>query len=435
MSPHVVTGASVAALAAAEHLAANGEPVRWLVTGPVGEGFAARTVEGRHLGLGLRLIEHDDRVSDHLDRLLPDLRPAATPRLVLGERTVEDMTLTGRLGALIELLDGRTLDRIGEELVEIRDTSSPGGVLDTPGPIGLSLLQASLQNHGELFHRVIVDPIASALVPGGAAAVEATQRHKVGAPLIGPETLLRAVTGDLSEDGALRHFRTDRHGGLSEVVSILEARLDESPNVERLDVGRVTGLTNVGAQTELAFASGHVEHARRPMLATPPADTFAAAGIPHHADRVERSLLWLDVEERDVLNPAPTTFLDDEVLFRVCSTSPEPDAGGTLRRTFSVELRTGAPPDARHAVRTMARAGMIAERARPAVLAHHRIPAFDIPSATNRYAFEQAQSDLHDALPASRLLGELVDHAGTNPFIEQLFSGICAAEEVCGAHV
>ena len=435
MSSHVVVGASVAAMAAAERLAANGEYVRWLVTGPTGGPFAPMTVDGRRVGHGLRRIEHDDRVADHLDGLLPDLRPAPTPRLVLGERIVEDMTLTGRVSAVTRLLDDRTLHRIAEELVEIRGTSSPGGVLDAPGPIGMSLHQASRQNHGELFHRIVVEPIASALVPGGAAAVEATQRHKVWAPLYRPETLLRAVTGVEPDDDSGRHFRVDRHGGLSDTVSVLEARLDESPNAERVDVGRLVGLTNVGAQTELTFASGHVEHARRPMLATPPAETFAAAGIPHHADRVEMSFLWLDVEEADVLEPTPTTFLDDDILFRVCSSTPEPDAAGTPRRTFSVELRRGAPPDARHAVRAMIRAGMIAERARPSVLAHHRTPAFEVPSAANRHAFDHARSDLCDALPATRFLGELAAEVATDPFIDQLISGLRAAEEVSGAHV
>ena len=433
MNPQVVVGQSVAALAAVERLAANGEHVRWLVTGPVGESFAPKTVDGRHLGLGLRVMEHDDRVVGYLTDLLPDLRPLPTPQITLGERVVEDFTLTGRLAAVADLLDDRTLDRIAADLVQIRETSSPAGVLDEPGPVGLTLLQASMGNHGELFHRIVVDSIASALVPGGAGAVEATQRHRIGAPLYGPEVLLQAVTGGEPACGS-RRFLTDRHGGSSDIVTVLERRIGQSPTVERLDVGSIAALANVGAHTELAFDSGHVEHALAPMLATPPSESFAAARIPHHADRVAASFLWLDVEERDVVNPSPTTFLDDDLVFRVCASTPEPDAAGAMRRAFSVELRTGAPPDARHAIRSLARAGLITDRARPSVLAHHRIPAFVVPSAANRHGFEQASSDLRDALPGTRLLGNLATYAadGLN---EQLISGLAAAEEVCGAHV
>ena len=461
MSAHVVVGSSVAAMAAVDRLARAGEEVRWLVTGPVGGAFAPKTVDGRHVGLGLRLIEREyvagenaqpmppmDRhipghaghrpwmglVADYLDDLVPDMIPSATPRLVLGERGVEDFTLTGRLEAITSLLDGRTCARIADEAAAILRTSAPAGVLEHPGPMGMSLQQASLANHGELFHRIVVEPIASALVPGGAGAVEATQRHKIWAPLYWPQTLLEAAGGTTPSFDPNRQFWTDRHGGMSDVVTALEDRISAAPSVSRLNVGRLTSVANLGALTAMAFESGHQEDASTPILATAPTETFAAAGVPHHADRVAMSFLWLDVEERDVCDPAPTTFLDDEIVFRVCSTTPEPDLTGTPRRAFSVELRTGAPPDARHAIRTMARAGLIAERARPAVVAHHRIPAFVVPSASNRHAFEQAAGDLHDALPATRLIGPLAGF-GADPLNEQLFSGIRLAEEVCGAHV
>lgn len=461
MSPHVVVGASVAAMVTVERMAAAGEDVRWLVTGPTGGAFAPKTVDGRHVGLGLRLIEREyvagenelaspplahhvpghaghrpwmGMIADYLDDLIPDLVPAPTPRLVLGSRTAEDFTLTGRLAAMTDLVDERTRTRIAEEVTEILHTADPAGVLAEPGPLGMSLQEASLHNHGELFHRVVVAPIASALVPGGATAVEATQRHKVWAPLYWPETLLQAATGQTPTFDPHRQFWTDRHGGMSEIITVLEDRIAASPRVTRLNVGRVTRLNNAGMQTFMTFESGHEEHASSPILGTSPADTFTAAGIPHHADRVAMSFLWLDVEERDVRDPAPITFLDDEVVFRVCSTTPQPDLAGTPRRAFSVELRNGAPPDARHAIRAMARAGVIAEAARPAVVAHHRIPAFSVPSASNRHGFEQALGDLRDALPATRLLGALAGY-GADPLNEQLFGGLRAALEVCGAHV
>ena len=461
MSPHVVVGTSVAAMAAVDQLARAGEQVRWLVTGPAGGAFAPKTVDGRHVGLGLRLIEREyvagenaepmppmsqhvpghaghrpwmGLVADYLDELVPDLIAAPTPRLVLGERVVDDFTLTGRLATITELLDARTCAQIADELTAILSSTSPAGVLDPPGPMGMSLQQASIANHGELFHRIVVDPIASALVPGGASAVEATQRHKIWAPIYWPETLLQAVSGHTPAFDPQRQFWTDPNGGMSDVVTALEKRIGSASQVVRLNVGRLQSIANMGTLTALRFDSGHEEHASAPILATPPTDTFSAAGIPHHADRVAMSFLWLDVEERDVRNPAPTTFLDDEVVFRVCSTTPTPDLTGTPRRAFSVELRTAAPPDARHVIRSMTRAGVIADGARPAVVAHHRIPAFVVPSASNRHAFDQAIGDLADALPATRLIGPLSGY-GADPLNEQLFGGIRLAEEVCGAHV
>lgn len=461
MSEHIVVGSTVAAMAAVERIAAAGDPVRWLTTGPAGGAFAPVTVDGRRLELGLRLIEREyvagenerpapplgeyvpghaghrpwmGLVADYLDELMPDLRPAPTPRISLNGRVAEDFTLTGRLAALTDLLDRRTCDRIADEVTTILTTTGPAGVLGTRGPAGMTLDEASLHNHGPLFHRIVVDPIAAALVPGGASTVEATQRHKIWAPLYWPETLAQAAMGRTPDFDPQRQFWTDRHGGMSQVVTALDRRITSSPLVTRLEVGQVTGLTTMGMHTVMRFASGHEERAVAPMLGTSPSHTFAAAGIPHHADRVAMSVLWIDVEERHVHHPAPTTFLDDEVVFRVCSTAPHTDTSGTPRRTFSVELRHAAPPDTRRAIRSMIAAGVIADTARPTAVAHRRIPAFAVPSVVNRLTFDQAQADLRDALPASRLLGSLAGH-GADPLNEQLFSGLRAALEVCGAHV
>ena len=461
MTSRVVVGSSVAAMAAVERLAAAGETVRWLVTGSVGGAFAAMTVEGRHVGMGLRLIEREyvagenqqpmpplhqhvpghaghrpwmAMVAGYLDHLLPDLTPAPTPRLVLGDRVVEDFTLTGRLAAISELVDRRTCARIAADAAEILRSTGPAGVLESPGPSAMTLREASIRNHGDEFHRIVVEPIANALVSGGGAVVEAVQRHKVWAPIYWPRTLLEAASGASPSFDPQRTFWTDRNGGMSDVVVALERRIAACAAVTRLDVGRLRSAQHVGAATVLAFESGHAEQTPDAILATSPAETFAAASIPYHADRVSMSLLWLDVEERHVVDPAATTFLDDDIVFRVTATSAEPDIGGTARRTFAVELRTGARVDARHAIDAMTRAGMIERAARPTVVAHRLVPAFAVPSAVNRRAFEHAAADLGDALPAARLIGPLSGY-GADPLNEQLFSGIRLAEEVCGAHV
>lgn len=460
----LVVGAGIGALAAAERLAARGERVLLLITGRPGGSFAEFRLDGRPVGLGLRLIEREyvagenthtrppvhehvpghaghrpwmGLIADYLDELVPDLTAAETPQLQLRGRTTEDFTLTGRVAAMLALLSPGDCHIVACEAAEAAGRCvDPAGVLADPGLLADSSLErASIANHGRRFHDLVVAPIASALLPGGAGAVAAEQRHKVWAPVYWPETLAQAASGASVAFRPDRRFWVDADGGMAEVAAALWRRLASSSRVTTAEVGPVASIARTREGVRLRFRNGLEWTHDDPIIGLGAGELFEAAGVPFSQDRVSMSIAWADVADRDLRRVGATTILDpDQPAFRLSTAAPRTHGSGAVRRAVAVELRHGTDPAGVDVADIIARAGLIDDPVQARPLGARSFAAFAEPTTVNRDRWLDADARLADAVGGLRRVGASAGY-GADPLNEQLFSGIRAALEVSHAHV
>jgi hypothetical protein len=459
-----VVGNTVAALAAAERLAYNGHRVDLYCTGVPGSAFAGIELDGRRVEAGLRLIEREyvagenalappplhhhvpghgghrrwmGMVEDYLCDLLPDLQPASTPQLVLDERRGEDFSLTGRAESIREFFSSEELATVaGQSQAAWGRLGHDAGLLAIPHLYeGATLESASLANHGELFHRKVVEPLAESLIPDGAALVAADQRHKVWAPLFWPSTLHQAAAGHAVDFAPRRRFLTDRLGGMTGVISALMGRLENADHVRIFSPGRLCSIAEGAGTVTMSFDGGVRCEATRPIVGVSPGELFRAVGVEYDPSRVEMSLMWAEVEERHTSEVAATTLLQAGLeAFRVTPSGVSVDGGGQARRRFCVELRHGATPSTDLAARALCAAGAVDDPSVVNGLGARSFDAFAVPTHENRVRYELAHGQMREALPGLMLIGGAAGY-GADPLNEQLFGGLRVAMEVCGAHV
>jgi hypothetical protein len=453
MAERVVVGSSVAALVAAERLAARGESVRLLTPpGPVGGGFGSLRQDGRVLELGVRLLELDYEgvgapppladyepgivghrpytrlIADYVADLVGDrLVEADRPRMLVDGRIVDDLYFTTDATAVRGAVDAATRAEIAAEAEAAAQEHGPAGALGRDLPRDLSLLDASLLNHGKTFHRLFMEPVADKLVAGGTASVPAELRRKIWLPLFWPRTLAEAA-GD-AEVGfrPRRPFHTVRDGGAGEVVTALAARL-EAAGVVTERVGRLESVEPAaGARTALAFDDGTRLEARRPILGVAAEQLFAAVGADYRPDRARTVVCWLEVATDDLVEvPSLLNVVDADIPALRISTGGSAPAGRTV---LTVELRHDTPDDdiAATALRALDLVGLLRPGAAAEVLRGAAVRSFALPTARNAADFEAAAAVLaqHD------LGGDVIGAAtgfGADALGEQIIQGLRTAE-------
>lgn len=448
MGERVVVGSSIAALVAAERLAARGRRVRLLMPpGPVGGGFGSLHQDGRVLELGVRLLELDYEgvgeppaladyvpgpvghrpyarlVRGYVEDLVGDrLVEASRPRMYVDGRTVDDLYFTTDATALRDAVDAATRAEIANEAAVCAAELGPAGVLGGDLADDLSLLDASLRSQGKTFHRLFMEPVADKLVEGGTAAVTASLRRKIWLPLFWPVTLAEAAGTGAVGFVPRRPFHTVRDGGAGEVVTALTQRLSEvGVSVER------TGALEQVCERELVFADGLRVRAERPVLGVSAEQLFAAVGADYRPDRARTVVCWLEVATDDLVEvPSLLNVVDADVPVLRISTGGAAPHGRTV---LTVELRHDTPEDevAATALRGVRRLGLLRPEAPAHVLRSAAVRSFVLPTARNAAAFDAAS-----ALLAERELGaEVIGAAtgfGADALGEQIIQGLRTAE-------
>lgn len=457
----VVVGGSWAALVAAERLAAAGEPVHLLLPRRgVGGGFAPRRVDGRALELGLRVLEleheaapapadvpplerHDPAGAGHLPylplvrRYLADLAgdalvtlpPSAT---AVGGRLTHDLFLTSDPAGVRDAL---TADARRAAAAEV-DPARPPGPLAGPGETR-TLEQASIENHGRTVHEALVAPFVDKVAAGGAAAVLAAHRRRVWTPVLWPRSVWEACG-----DGPIG-FRPDRpqasvRGGVGVLVARVLERIAADP---RIAVSTAGPLVELGAapdgRTRLTFEGGREVAARRPVVASPAPELFAACGIAYAPERVRTVVGWVEVDEADVLAAPPVVHVVDPDVdaLRITTTV---DAVGVPagRRLFCVELRHDLPEGR---ITDAARDGLVRTR-----LVREGAPVqpvdgiaartFALPTRATVDAFDRARAAFLERGLDVDLLGGGVALQG-DYLNEQVVAGLACAVRRAGAVV
>ena len=453
--PLVVVGGSVAALVAADaRLRRGGEVELLLPARGVGGGFAPLEVDGRRLGIGVRLLEidredagdppplaryrpgpngHADFVRHVAEWVVglvgPRLREVDRPAMALDGRLVDDIYFTVDLEGLATALPADEARRTAAEAAAACRETGDAGVLDGDHDLlACSLEDASRANHGDTFHRRFIASMCAKIHPGGAAAVPAALRRKVWMPLFHPRTLTRAASGEATGFRPRRPFHTVEPGGMGEVVEALLARIRSAPAARIVRAGRLERAERCGrGVTALRFEDGVERQVARPVIGTGAQEIFAAVGAGYAPARVPMALAWAEVAERDVLALPSLVHAPDPRIaaFRV-SPCDDHRPGSRL---FTLELRHDTrPDDVEGAVRdSLARMGLVREGA-PIEVVHRLIgPAFADPSWAEVEAFARARA----ALETAGLDAEVVGGAaafGADTFNEQVIQGLRAEE-------
>lgn len=459
MTEQIVVGGSIAALVAADALAARGEPVRLLLPERgVGGGFAAIRREGRVLELGVRLLELAYEGTSPTPPPLSDYRPAlgahrpyaATidawtrelldgrvqeverPRMFFDGRIVEDLYFTTDALALREALDPVERAEIAEQARAAADeTGSDAGLLDPSRSSELEELSAataSRRNHGERFHDRFIAPIAEKVVAGGGEDVLASMRRKIWIPLFWPATLAQACNGGNVTFAPERPFHTVTPDGCGDLVEALRARIESAECARVETAGRLERLAPTGKDLELSFSTLGAVHARRPVLGSAPSELFAAAGIDYSPASARSVVCWLEASPEDLNEEAPSLLnVVDRDLPALRVSSSGRGAPGT--QLLTVELRHDTPegeiPAA--AVASLQRIGLLREGASVNLVMSAAAATFALPTRENSTCFAHA----HDRLLGLDLDAEIVGGAcdfGADALGEQIVQGLRAAE-------
>lgn len=459
--PIVVTGGSMAALAAADTLAAAGHAVQLLLPAKgAGAGFAPMRRDGRALELGVRLLElhyegaerdavppladYHPQIGGHrpytplihdwvAERVNGDLVETDRPRMVVDGRVVDDLYFTTDPAVLRDAVSAEERATFAAEAERAAAELGDAGMLG-PGHAGelteISLRDASLASHGPAFHARFAEPYAEKVLAGGTGSVLASLRRKAWVPLFWPRTLAEACG-----DGELRFhpdrpFHTLAGGGTGRLVDVLLDRLRAHPAVEVQTAGTLEAIAPAnGAGVRMEFSDAGTVHARRPVLGNAPAELFAAAGIDYAPDKARTVIVWLEADEADLLwAPALLNVVDPDCpVLRVSSGG---EAAAPTRRILTVELAHDSDPqEAQPAVRDgLVRFGVLREGAEPAVVMAAAAPTFALPTAENVARFDAARARLDELGLDADVVGGAADFAA-DALNEQIVQALQLAEE------
>lgn len=456
-APLTVVGGSVAALVAADAAARDGRAVDLLLPRKgVGGGFSPLVLDGRRLERGVRLIEvHWEGVGDpppladyrpEVDAHRPyarllrewveelagdDLVEVSRPQMFFEGRTERELYWATDLSRLRALLGPAHADAVAAEAAISAQRGGAAGVLAaerSDESWERYLTEGSVANHGETFHRLLIDPVCRKIRPQGGDDVPLRLRRKLWMPVYWPKTVWEAASGRELSFKPERPFHSIRPGGASELVDRLLARLERSPAARIVRTGRVERIAagDRGA-VRIGFEGGEQHTARRPVLGLAPGELFAAAGVEYAPERVHSVLCWVELSEHDLLElPSMLHAVDADVpVFRV--TAGERDAGRG-RRTLTVELSHDvAEEEIPAATRAgLERIGIVREGAPLATIAAFAGRTFTAPTRDSHARFEQARA----AFGALGLDAEIVGGAesfGADTLNDQLVQGLRAA--------
>ncbi|MCK9250949.1 MAG: NAD(P)-binding protein [Solirubrobacteraceae bacterium] len=459
----VVVGGGIAALVAADAIAATDRPVRLLLPARgVGGGFAAIRRDGHVLELGVRLLEleFDDptdpppplteyrpdvgghrRWAATVDRWVRDLvgddalREIRPPRMIVDGRDVPDILFTvdldGIAAVLPDPLRRRMLDEARAALAGAGDDAGVLAARHARRLGRMTLADASVANHGPTFHARYVAALCDKVLAGGADAVAATLRRRAWAPLFHPRTLVQALAGEPVGFRPRRPLLTVAPDGCGGIVDRLLERLRARPTVRLDAVGELREITATDdGRVAMRFDAGPRVVARRPLVACSATALMAAAGIDLDPPRVRTVVSWLDGPAEDLAAVPDLVHVLDPAN-PVLRVSRGGRAADPARSLLTVELRHDVPAervaaDAVAGLRAARLVGEDAARALRPVLAAAR-PSFPVPSPDLLPAFAAARERL-DALGLDVELAAGALSPVADTLNDQVVQGLRAAE-------
>lgn len=451
-----VLGGTIAALAAADALAAGGRPVRLLLPRKgVGGGFAPVERGGHRLELGMRVLElryEGTTTPPPLGRYRPDgeghrlfvgLIDSWVRELVGADRIVEidepasfvrgrlgpEVLLTSNLIGATDLVSAEDAGRIAVEAAAAA-AHGPAGWLAADEQYRLwdaSLDEASRHQHGRTFHERLIAPLVGKMRPGGGRDVPAALRRKLWMPLFWPQTVAEVFAGRPPRFVPDRPLTVVRPGGMGPVVDALLARL-RARHVEVVPYDSVAAITRDGGRMRIEFSDGRIEVADRPIIGVSSGELFGALGIPFALTKVQSVFAWVGVREADVRRlPGYVHVLDSDVPAYRITPGELDERTGTRVLCAELSFDVGKEAAAERAREALVRVGIVDEGAPTQDLGVFAGPTFTDPTADNSRRHARAIEQLQ----ALQLPGTVIGGAqapGADSFNEQVVQGLQAAE-------
>lgn len=422
MAEQVVVGSSMAALVAADRLAAAGHHVRLLLSpGPLGGGFGSLERDGRVLEFGVRFLELDYEgtpqsappldaytpgvaghrafaalVRDYVEGLVGDrLDEVGRPRMLVDGRMHDDLYFTTDASVIRDVLGTAARHAVARQARACEDEAGdPAGVLadeHRDAFAAMTLTTASLANHGCVFHERFVAPVAEKFVAGGGDDVLAAFRRKIWLPLFWPRTLAQAAGTAPVAFTPRRPLHTVRDGGAGQVVTAVHARLAAAAERGAVFLEQHGALARIepgpGGRVTLAMADGTTVEATRPVLGAAPTELFAAAGLEYRPAKARTAVSWIEVADEDLGDlPSLVNVVDADVPACRISTG---GTGAPGHRLFTVELAHDTPETqlAEAARKSLEVAGVVRAGALMAEIRSAAVPSFALPSPANAERF------------------------------------------------
>lgn len=453
----VVVGGTLAALAAADALAASGRLVRLLLprTG-VGGGFMPVERDGRTLERGMRVLElryegvgappplaeyepgeHGHRpfvgiLDTWVRELVGDdnVVEVDPPATFLGGRLGPEVLLSSDLSRAAELVGADDARRIAAEAAAAAVAHGEAGWL-APAEVAqlwqASLDDASVHHHGRTFHQRFLASFTDKIRPAGGRDVVAALRRKLWVPLYWPKTVAEAFGGQPVSFAPDRPFTVVRPGGMAPVVRALLQRLtDRGVDVVRYD--SVARIEPAGQHVRISLSDGRTEVADRPILGLSAGDLFAGAGIAYAPDKVRSVLAWVEVREADILTlPGFVHVVDPDVrAYRITPGALDARAGA---RVLCVELAHDVAKDAAAATArgVLQQVGVLVDGATTRDLGVFAGPTFTDPTADSVVRHGAALAELRRLDMQAAVIGG-VEVFGADSFNEHVIQGLHAAE-------
>eukprot|EP00439_Symbiodinium_sp_Y106_P088546 s1_g1082.t1 len=416
----VVIGGGVGCLVAALSAAETGAHVTLLAPRRgIGAGFASLEQDGFQLDIGCRRFDlTNDPVIGALEDYQPGVRtrPFANhyrsfvedhlgielvatnaPQVSYDGRRASDFVTSLDLTSLPDLLSADDVARIEIETDAILSANEPSpltlGLGTWPDLSKGSLKDASIANHGPTFHARFIEPFARKLYPDGWDAMPADLASKIWAPLFFPRTVNQGCRREINRDRPAVTYFYPASGYFGEFVAKLITKIRRMKNVQIVPFAELTSIKRQGLSHVAEFSDRPAFQWHAPFALSTSLDTyFALAGKPYQAEKLSLAVIWVEVNEDDLLSdPAMINVFDRDTSVSRISFSGRSQTAG--RRVLALEMTGGSsecsPDGARNVLTRM-------NILRPGANITHirqeqdvKIPA---PSATNRRNLNAARA-------------------------------------------
>ena len=409
-SGFTIIGSSVASLSAALVAAQRGHRVDLYVDPRrIGGSFGGLKVGERSLDLGCRLFELDyednlgkpiaafDPIHDSHRQVITevagfikhvmqdDIRPACVPEMLIAGRRTRCVLMTTDLSGLPAVLSEQDRKHVRDQVQKILTVPA------TPNRSQQTLEPASLAQHGERLHQLLVQAVCAKQHPAW-AAVLATHRRKLWAALFQPQTIFEAFSGGPIGFKPRRPFSTTRAGSLYPFVDRLYQSVRECERIVVVPAGPMNRMScQHSGIVEFAFDNLSIAvPSEQCVVAETPDLVFKAAGYTYKPDRMVASLIWLDVAEGQLDRDFSTLTVCDPTLPVLRISNVGTTAG---RHCLAVEFGH-LPPCEKLAAAALRQAGLL--RASGMVKLVHQAtgPAQTVPTGASQRHFEAAQNSL-----------------------------------------
>ena len=219
---HIVLGGNIASLVTARELVRKGASVAlFSPPGMVGGHFSSHSALGFEFDLGMTLLELDSyhnqetdlsgydpsvlgsagKFTAFVEKVLNEyfeFREVVQIQVATDNGLIDDYYISNELKGIPEVFSDAERKLILDELARCAASEAchPRGKASAAVFDGLNYEQASIENHGELIHRTLIEPLVARATNLQSDRLHARNHRLFWSPLFYPETLLGAFNGE-----------------------------------------------------------------------------------------------------------------------------------------------------------------------------------------------------------------------------------------------